>query len=277
MKTLVLEASKLGGKAKDAHWVENYPGFPKGLKGQELVDKFTAQAEKFGAKFKFETVIGINVYDEIKMVSTRQGFHQAKAIIIATGVTRKQLKVPGENEFKGRGVSYCAVCDGPFFNDKIVAVYGSGLEAVHDTEILSESAKKVYAIPGIQGYSEDYEELKRIKENPKIEIIERSDISEIGGEDLVSYLMFKGEKEKLAVDGVFIILEHVSTSNIVSEIGIEVDGGGCIITKNTQETNIKGIYAAGDCSCRGMQIVTAAGMGANASLSAMKYVKSLSK
>jgi thioredoxin reductase (NADPH) len=278
MKTLVLEGSELGGKAKDAHWVENYPGFPKGLSGQELMEKFIGQAEKFGANFKFETVIGLNDYNGIKMVSTRQGFHQAKALIIATGITRKQLKVPGENEFKGRGVSYCAVCDGPFFNDKIVAVYGSGLEAVHDTEILSESTKKVYAIPGIHGYSEDYEELERIKENPKIEIIEGSDISEIGGDNLVSYLMLKGEKEiKLAVDGVFIILEHVSTSNIVSEIGLEVDGGGCIITKNNQETSIKGIYAAGDCSCRGMQIVTAAGMGANASLSAMKYVKSLSK
>ena len=149
MKTLLLEGNRLGGKAMEAHWVENYPGYPEGITGPELMNKFIKQAEKFGTQVKIETVVGLADYDNIKMVSTRQGFHQGKSVIIATGVSRKQLSVPGENEFKGRGVSYCAVCDGPFFQDKIVAVFGSGHEAIHDAEVLSESASKVYAIPGL--------------------------------------------------------------------------------------------------------------------------------
>lgn len=276
MKTLLLEGKRLGGKAMEAHWVENYPGYPEGITGPELMNKFIKQAEKFGTQVKIETVVGLADYNNIKMVSSRQGFHQGKSVIIATGVSRKQLSVPGENEFKGRGVSYCAVCDGPFFQDKKVAVFGSGHEAVQDAELLSEPANKVYAIPGSKGYSKKFEELDRIRNNPKIEIIEGYDIVEIKGESLVSSIKLRGENEQtIEVDGVFIILEHVSASKIVSETGIKVDAGGCIITSNTQETSIKGIYAAGDCSCRGMQIVTAAGMGANAALAAMKYVRSL--
>jgi thioredoxin reductase (NADPH) len=278
MKTLILESNKLGGKAIEAHWIENYPGYPEGISGNNLMKKFISQAQKFGAKVELETVVGFNDFGGLKMVSTRQGFHQAKSIVIATGVTRKQLSIPGENEFKGRGVSYCAVCDGPFFQDKTIAVVGSGHEAVHDASILSMTVRKVFAIPGSEGYNEEIEEFDKIFKNPKIEVIEGYDIASIGGENLVTHIILKGTNEiKIDVDAVFLILEHVSISSIVSDVGIEVDSGGCIITNHFQETNIKGIFAAGDCSCRGMQIVTAAGMGANAAIAAMKYVKSLEK
>jgi thioredoxin reductase (NADPH) len=275
MKTLILESNKLGGKAIEAHWVENYPGYPEGISGYNLMKKFIYQAEKFGAKVEFETVVGFSDFGGFKMVSTRKGFYQAKTIVIATGITRKQLSVPGENEFKGRGVSYCAVCDGPFFLDKNIAIIGSGHEAVHDAILLSRTARKVFAIPGSKGYNEEIEELDRIYKNPKIDVLEGYEISIIGGDNLVNHIILKGANEvKLDVDAVFLILEHVSISSIISDIGIEVDSGGCIITNNIQETNIEGIFAAGDCSCKGMQIITAAGMGANAALAAMKYVKS---
>ena len=276
LKTLILEGKKLGGKALEAHWIENFPGFPEGISGEDLMNRFIAQAEKFGSEIKYETVIGISDFGDQKMVSTRQGFHQTKSIIITTGVNRKQLSIPGEMEYKGRGVSYCAVCDGPFFKDKVVAVVGGGHEAAHEAEVLAETVDKVYAIPGSKGYSEDFPELPRIRENPKIDIMVGVDLVEVGGGDFVEYIKLKGgDLEQLNVDGLFIILEHVSTTGIVQEAGIETDSGGCIMVDNDMQTSLPGVYAAGDCSCKGMQIVTATGMGAKAALSAMKYVKNL--
>lgn len=274
LKTLVLEGVKVGGRALDAHWVDNYPGFPDGISGPDLMQKFIEQVERFGAEVRHETVIGLSDFGDLKMVSTRQGYHQGKAIILATGVNRRQLSVLGENEFKGRGVSYCAVCDGPFFKDKTVVVVGEGREAVHDAEILAETASKVYALPGEKGYSGDFPEIQRLRNNPRVELLEGKAVKEIIGLDLVQGLKLD-DGTKLAVDGVFIILERVSTTGILQDAGIATDAGGCIIVDDDGMTNIKGIYAAGDCSCRGMQIVTATGMGAKAALAAMKHVKTV--
>jgi thioredoxin reductase (NADPH) len=210
------------------------------------------------------------------MLTTRKGIRQAKAVIVATGMGKKSLSVTGEDEFKGRGVSYCGVCDGPFFREKTVAIIGGGHEAVHDIEVLGESAFKVYAIPGKKGYIEDFPELKHFKKDPKVEFIYDANITEIGGSDFVEYLKLDNGQE-IKLDGVFIILEHVSTSTILTDAGIDTDAGGCILTDRDQKTNVDGLYAAGDCCCRGMQIVTATGMGAQAALSAMKYVKQLGR
>ncbi len=275
-KTLVLEGNKVGGKTLEAHWVENYPGFPDGISGPDLMELMRKHAEKFDAKFSSETVVGIADFGETKMLTTRKGVQQGKAVIVATGIAKKSLSVTGENEFKGRGVSYCGVCDGPFFRDKTVAIVGGGHEAVHDIEVLGESASKVYAIPGKKGFSEEFPELEHIKKDPKVEFIYDADVTEIGGSDFVEYLKLDNGRE-VKLDGVFIILEHVATSTILSDVGIETDAGGCIITDRTQKTNMDGLYAAGDCCCLGMQIITAAGMGAQAALSAMKYVKQLGR
>jgi thioredoxin reductase (NADPH) len=274
LKTLVLEGVKVGGRALYAHWVDNYPGFPEGISGPDLMQKFIEQVDRFGAEVRHETVIGLSDFGDLKMVSTRQGYHQSKAIILATGVNRRQLSVPGENEFKGRGVSYCAVCDGPFFKDKTVAVVGEGHEAIHDTEILAETASKVYALPGKKGYSGDFPEIPRLRSNPKVQLLEGKAVKEINGLGLVKGLKLDDGTE-LDVDGVFIILERVNTTSIFQDAGIVTDAGGCIMVDDDGMTNIKGIYAAGDCSCRGMQIVTATGMGAKAALAAMKHVKTV--
>ena len=274
LKTLLLEGVKVGGRALDAHWVDNYPGFPEGISGPDLMRRFVDQVEKFGAEVRHETVIGFSDFGDLKMVSTRQGYYQAKAVIIATGVNRKQLSVPGENEFKGRGVSYCAVCDGPFFKGKRVAIVGEGREAAHDAEIVAETAAKVYAIPGKKGYSDDFPELRRMKENPRIEILDGREIREITGKDSVQGVKLD-DGSCLELDGVFVILERIGTTGILQEAGVATDAGGCILVDDTGMTNIRGVYAAGDCSCWGMQIATATGMGARAALAAMKHVKTV--
>jgi thioredoxin reductase (NADPH) len=273
--TLILEGKKVGGKALEATWVENYPGFPNGIKGTELMAKMEQQAKKFGADIRPGTVYALTKYNDIIMVSTRSGeVYQSKSLIITTGINRKSMNVKGENEFKGRGVSYCGVCDGPFFNGKNVAVIGGGHEAVHDIELLSKTSVKVYAIPTGKGYSEDYPELAQLENDPKVGFIHGANITEIRGTDFVESIKLEGvDLGEIKVDGVFFILEHVSTSGILKEAGIETDAGGCVLVDGAQKTNVPGVFAAGDCCCRGFQIVTATGMGATAALSAMKHVK----
>jgi len=275
-KTLVLEGNKVGGKTLQAHWVENYPGFPDGISGPDLMALMEKQAAKFGAEFSTETVVGIADFGELKMLTTRKGVRQAKAVIVATGMSRRSLSVKGENEFKGRGVSYCGVCDGPFFREKTVAIIGGGHEAVHDVEVLGESASKVYAIPGKKGFSEEYPEIEHLRKDPKVEFIYDADIAEIGGSDFVEYVKLDNGQE-VKLDGVFIVLEHISTSTILGDAGVVTDAGGCILVDRDQKTNMDGLFAAGDCCCKGLQIVTATGMGAQAALSAMKYVKQLGR
>ena len=275
-KTLVLEGNKVGGKTLQAHWVENYPGFPEGISGPDLMALMEKQAAKFGAEFSTETVVGIADFGELKMLTTRKGVRQAKAVIVATGMSRRSLSVKGENEFKGRGVSYCGVCDGPFFREKTVAIIGGGHEAVHDIEVLGESAFKVYAIPGKKGFSEEYPEIEHLLKDPKVEFIYDADVTEIGGSDFVEYVKLDNGQE-VKLDGVFIVLEHISTSTILGDAGVVTDAGGCILVDRDQKTNVDGLFAAGDCCCKGLQIVTATGMGAQAALSAMKYVKQLGR
>jgi thioredoxin reductase (NADPH) len=275
-KTLILEGNKIGGKSLQAHWVENYPGFPDGISGPDLMALMEKQAAKFGAEFSTETVVGIADFGELKMLTTRKGVRQAKAVIVATGMSRRSLSVKGENEFKGRGVSYCGVCDGPFFREKTVAIIGGGHEAVHDIEVLGESASKVYAIPGKKGFSEEYPEIEHLQKDPKVEFIYDVDITEIGGSDFVEYVKLDNGQE-VKLDGVFIVLEHISTSTILGDAGVVTDAGGCILVDRDQKTNVDGLFAAGDCCCKGLQIVTATGMGAQAALNAMKYVKQLGR
>lgn len=278
LKTLILEGKQLGGKSLGHHRIENFPGFPDGVTGTELMERFVTQTSRFGAEFKEETVVGLSVSGDHKLVQTRGGFYEARAVIIATGIQKKQLSVPGEMEFKGRGVSYCAICDGPFFADKDMAVVGSGREAVEDALKLADVARIVYAIPGSKGYNDGIEELHELTGHPKIELVEDADLESIGGDAMVTHVNLSREsRARLDVDGVFIILEHVATTDLMVEAGIETDEGGCIIVDRHQKTNLEGVFAAGDCVCGGMQVVIAAGEGGKAGLSTLRYVRSLNK
>jgi len=272
--TLILDGGKVGGRALEAHRIDNFPGFPKGVTGEELMRLFNDHAERFGAEFRRETVIGLSDAGKTKMVSTRGGFHQARTVIIATGIQRRQLSIPGEEEFRGHGVSYCATCDGPFFRGKTVAVVGSGHEAVADALALTEVADKVYTIPGPKGYSEAYPELEKLRASPKVEALEGCEVEEIQGADAVANIKLKGGKiPTVSVDGVFLLLEHVATTGILTDAGVAVNETGCVVVDREQRTNLPGVYAAGDCSCQGYQVVTSAGEGARAALSAMKYIR----
>lgn len=274
LKTLIIEGKKLGGKSWGPHMIENYPGFPEGISGTELVERFIEQAKKFGTEMRKETVVSLLPFGDTHMVQTRGGVYDAIAIIIATGIQRKQLRIPGEMEFKGRGVSYCAICDAPFYKDKNVAVIGAGAEAVEDALKLTDFVDKIYAIPGNEGYRTGIKEIHELVDNNKIEVIENADIESIGGSTLVEYITLTGERSRIDVDGVFIILESVPTMSILTDAGIETDGGSCILVDKNQSTNIQGIFAAGDCVCGGMQVVTAAGEGGKAGLAALKYIRS---
>jgi thioredoxin reductase (NADPH) len=278
LKTLIVDGDHLGGKSWGPHRIENYPGFPEGITGTELMDKFIEQAKKFGTEHRKETVVGLFPMGGSQMVQTRGGSYEAKAVVVATGIQKKQLSIPGEMEYKGRGVSYCAICDGPFFKGKTVAVIGAGEEAVEDALRLTDFASRIYAIPGSKGYKEGITDLKELLSHEKVMLIEGADPELIGGNSLVENLTLKGgDLSRLDVDGVFIILETVPTTNILTDAGIRTDARSCILIDQNQATNVQGVFAAGDCVCGGMQVVTAAGEGGKAGLAALKHIKSTAK
>ncbi|MEE8354930.1 MAG: FAD-dependent oxidoreductase [Candidatus Bathyarchaeia archaeon] len=278
LKTLIIEGKRLGGRSWGPHRIENYPGFPEGITGTALIDKFVEQAKKFGTEFKKETVVSFLSVGGSQMVQTRGGVYDAKAVVVATGIQRKQLSVPGEMDYSGRGVSYCAICDAPFFKGKTVAVVGAGEEAVEDALMLTDFADKVYAIPGIKGYKRGMDGLRELQIHEKVEIIEGADLESIGGASVVEHITLKGGgMSRLDVDGVFLILESIATTDILANAGIETDGGSCILVDDNQATNVEGVFAAGDCVCGGMQVVTAAGEGGMAGLAALRYIKSMKR
>lgn len=278
LSTLLIEGKKLGGRASGPHRVENFPGFPEGLTGTELMDRFIEQTKKFGVEFKQETVVGLSDMGDTKFVQARGGFYQSRAVVITTGIQRKSMNIPGELKFRGRGVGYCVICDGPFYKDQPVAIVGSGKDAVEDALRLVDMVSKIYAIPGSGGFKEGIEELDELTEHTKIDVIDGVDIESIEGDQVVTHINLKeGPVERLNVNGVFIILDHVGTSDIIRDSGIETDDGGYIIVDKNQRTNIEGIFAAGDCVSGGMQIVTAAGDGGKAGLAAFRYVSALKR
>jgi len=277
LKTLLIEAKALGGKATTAHWIENFPGFPDGISGSELMEKFIAQAKKFGVIIQNDTIVGLMDMGETKMVSTRSGYYQAKAVVITVGINRASLNISGEQDFRGRGVCYCAVCDGPFFKDKPVAVLGCGKDAVEDALRLAEISSMVYAIPGEKGFKDGIEELHELKLNPKIKIINEVMVDAIKGESVVTHIELNKTPEKIPVNGVFIVPDSIGTSEILSDVEIDTDEGGCIKVDNMQQTSIPGIFAAGDCVCSAKQVVTAAGDGGKAGLAVLQYVRTLKK
>ncbi len=277
MKTLLLEGQMYGGRAATAPHVWNYPGFPDGITGIELIDLMVKQAEKFGANLRYATeVLDLNFEAKLKKVVTREATYHAVAVIIATGTQRKKLRLQGETEFVGRGVSYCPICDGPLFRGLKVAVIGSGTEAFDDAFYLSTVADRVILITHSPEIEAEQPYLDEAKDKKNLEII-RGKLLSISGEDVVtsiSYRLFEDKMEHtMALDGVFISVGGVPLTELVKKSGVDVDNRGCISVTRQQTTNIEGVYAAGDCTCGGMQIVTAAGEGAMAGMQAYRFVK----
>ena len=277
--TIVFEKGIPGGQIVTTDWVENYPGFPSGLSGQELGDLMAKQAEEFGADIRsFTGVEKIEPADLDFLLTTSEGDQVlAKAVILATGAIPKKLGVPGEAEFTGRGVSWCATCDGALFKEKVVAVVGGGDAAVEEAMFLTKFAAKVYIIHR----RDELRATKCIQEkcfaNEKIELELSSVIKEVKGEEGkvvgVELASTKGEPDKfLPLDGVFIFV-GVDPVNALATDLVELDEKGYIKIDHDGRTSWPGLYAAGDVTDSELkQVITAAAKGASAAFEALRYI-----
>jgi len=277
LRTVVLEAGIVGGRAWLAPKIENFPGFEFGVKGNDLVEKMRSQALRFHAQISdTEEVVGLDLKGDCKRVISRTQSYEGSALIIATGTQRRKLLVTGETDFVGRGVSYCVTCDGPFFRNSTVAVVGNGEEAAIDALFMADLASRVLLVSEQQELNFEGTLLNRLRNKPNIEVI-KGQVVRIVGEQVVkavSILEFDSRREvQRDVKGVFVSLGGVPMTAIVRNAGVATDRTGCLIVDRQQKTNIEGVFAAGDCTCGGMQVVTAAGEGAMAAMRASAYVR----
>ena len=279
VSTAILDVSMLGGQPSNYLELENYPAFMK-IGGFELMEKFEEHADMFGVqKFPMQEIEVIDLVSYPKIIRTKEVEFRAKSVIIATGAKPMKLGVKGEEEFIGRGVSYCAVCDGAFYKDKVVAVVGGGNSAVEEAIYLTKFASKVYIIHRRDELRADKIIQNRATKNAKIEFVLNSVVCEIQGQDLVNNLILKNTKTdelfNLAVDGVF---PYIGITPNVENISGQItqDKAGFIITDETMKTSIDGVFAIGDVRKTPLrQVITAASDGAIAGVYAVKYIESL--
>ncbi len=279
VSTAVIDVSMMGGQPSNYLELENYPGFPI-VGGFDLMEKFEEHADKFGVrKFPMQEIEKIDLTSNPKTILTKEGEFRAKTIIIATGAQPMKLNVPGEVEFVGRGVSYCAVCDGAFYKNKVVAVVGGGNAAVEEAMYLTKFADKVYVIHRRNELRADKIVQERAFKNDKIEFIWDSVVKEIQGDNLVHTAVLEnvktGERSNLAVNGVFPYIGM--TPNVEHITGqLEQDANGFILTDETMKTSVEGVYAVGDVRKTPLrQVITAAADGAVGAVYAVKYLEAL--
>lgn len=273
-KVLVLEKEAYGGQILKANKIKNYPGFEE-ISGFEFSTKLYNQIKNLNADIKFEEVIEIKNND-IKEVITKKNTYQTKTIIIAAGSKNKELGLVGENKFKGKGISYCATCDGNFYKDKIVAVNGGGNSAIEDALYLSNLCKKVYLIYRQKEFKIDSMSLTTLKEKENVEFILNTNINSINGNEKLENITIINnntkEETKLDIDGLFIAIGHIPVSSICSDL-INIDSSGYIEASETCKTNIDGIFVAGDIRKKNVkQLTTACSDGTVAALTACKYL-----
>jgi thioredoxin reductase (NADPH) len=278
LKTLLIEKGLTGGLVTTTEWVENYPGFEEGITGAELAQKMETQATRFGLEIIQGSVKNISLNDKIKHVILEDDQHfETKAVILATGAHPRPLKVDGEEEFRGKGVSYCATCDGAFFKGEKIAVVGGGDSAVQEAIFLTKFAELVYIIHRRDQLRAAKILQERAFSNPKIKFVWDSVVEKISGDSGVSALHIKnvktGEKSVLDVQGVFIYIGYNPNTNFLKEL-INLDENDYIITDENMSTSMPGIFAAGDVRAKPLkQIATAVGDGATAAIAAEKYIE----
>jgi len=280
LKTLILEKATAGGQVATTDVIENYPGFPEGIGGYELTEKMKQQALEFGAELQeIKQVASLEAGDGDRLVKTDDDEFRTKSVIIASGAEPGTLGVPGEAEFRGKGVSYCATCDGAFYRDKVVAVIGGGNAAVEEAIFLTKFASKVYIVHRRDELRADKIVQERAFKNDKIEIIWDSHLKKILGDGKVEEMVVEHkttrERTEYQVDGVFFYIGTVPNT-VFCEGSIELDDRDFIITDDNLETSIRGIFAAGDCRSNLLkQVSVAVGEGALAAVEAEKYIEEL--
>lgn len=274
LNVLVIEKDYEGtGQIAESGKVDNYLGIP-GISGYELGEKFREHALKAGVNFLEANVINIkNQKDNIIRVELENGeYVEAKTIIYAAGATHRRLNVLGEEKYLGRGVSYCAICDGAFYKNKVVAVIGGGDVALDDAVYLSEIAKKVYLIHRRKEFRGAESTLNLLKEKENVEILIDSEVDSILGDDKVTGILLKNKRE-IILDGIFSAIGMIPKTEILKEL-IDLDEYGYVKADETGETNLKGFFVAGDVRQKELrQIVTAVSDGANAATSAINYIR----
>ena len=276
-KTAIVDINMLGGQPTNYLEIENYPAIPL-IGGYELMEKFEEHADKFNVhKYPLENILNVKLKTNEKVIETEDKIFNSKAIILATGAKAKKLGIKGENEFLSRGVSYCAVCDGAFFKEKVVCVIGGGNSALEEAMYLTKFASKVYIIHRRDEFRADKIVQERVKKNKQIECIYDTVPLEIVGENTVNTLIVQNVKtnkvEEIKTSGVFPYIGFAPNNDLFEGI-LEVDKGGFIITNDKMETSVKGVYAAGDLRSTPLrQVITAASDGAVAATFAIKYLE----
>ncbi|MDZ7260766.1 MAG: thioredoxin-disulfide reductase [candidate division KSB1 bacterium] len=279
LQPLVITGSLPGGQITLTNEMENYPGFPEGIGGFELYQAMEKQARRFGTELVHEVATKVDFSKHPFTIVTDKTTYQARTVIIATGSSPRKLAVPGEKELTGRGVSYCATCDGFFFKEQQVAVIGGGNSALDEAIFLTRFASKVTIIHRRDRLRADLILQERARKNEKIDFIWDSVVTEIMGEKQVEQIRLKnlktGQESLFPVDGVFIFIGHLPNTEIFQG-QIDMDDRGYILTDRRQRTNVDGVYAAGDVQDPlYRQSVTAAGSGCIAALEAEKFIAEL--
>jgi thioredoxin reductase (NADPH) len=280
LKPLMIEGYQAGGQLMLTSEVENFPGFPKGVMGPELMSQMRAQAERFGTEFITADVTKVDLSGKIKKVWVDSKEYHAHTVIVSTGASANLLGLANESRLMGRGVSTCATCDGFFFKDKVIAVVGGGDSAMEEANFLSRYASKVYLIHRRDTFKASKIMVERAQQNPKIEFKTNKILEDVLGQEGVTGIRLKdtlsGKSEDLTLEGVFVAIGHTPNTKLFSE-SLKFDSKGYILTGvekgHVTSTNIPGVFACGDVQDnRYRQAITAAGSGCAASLDAEHYL-----
>ncbi|MGB6422844.1 MAG: thioredoxin-disulfide reductase [Anaerolineales bacterium] len=277
---IVLTGMELGGQVSLTNIVENYPGFPEGVGGNELVELFQKQAKRFGTKLEFDTASQVDLSKRPFKVQTFNSTYLADTLIISTGATSRRLDIPGETELTGRGVSYCATCDGWFFKDKDLIIVGGGDSALEESIFLTRYANSVTIVHRRDELRAGPFLQNRTKSNPKIDFIWNSIVTEILGEEAVESVRLQDvvtkEERIYPIDGIFIFIGHIPNTQLFKD-QLDMDELGYLKVDHLMKTNVAGVFAAGEVAdSHFRQVITSAGMGAAAAIQANHYLDEIS-
>ena len=280
LKVLLVEKGAVGGQVLVTDWIDNYPGFPDGLSGSDLTEKMAAQAARFGLETKNGNAVKVEFSGAEKRLSLESGEElTCQALIICTGARPNKLGIPGEEKLKGKGVSYCATCDGPFFRDQEILVVGGGDTAVQEADFLTKFARKVTVVHRRDTLRATKVLQEKAFANERVDFLWNSQVIAIEGEKEVERLRLRnsdGEEKEIAASGIFILIGTIPNNEILPLEQLGADKHGFIKTDNEMRTRIPGVMAAGDIRSKTVrQVINGAGEGAVAAIAAEHYLSSL--